>query len=91
MMELTDSTLIRTKGTAPSPSTQAEMKDDIQRALSLIPTLPEKQQEVVRLKFQHQLSYKEISEVAQVSVTNVGFLLHTALKQLRSELQAQEV
>ena len=92
MMELTDSTLIKKGGTSPSPDMQAAQNDDVQMALALVDTLPEKQQEVVRLKFQHQLSYKEISEVAEVSVTNVGFLLHTALKQLRSQmLQAREV
>lgn len=49
-------------------------------------SLSENQQEVVRLKFQHGLSYKQISEVTKLSVTNVGFLLHTALKTLRHKL-----
>lgn len=92
MMELTDSTLINTTSLTPSPATQAEQSDQIKLALSLVDTLPEKQQEVVRLKFQHQLSYKEISEVAEISVSNVGFILHSALKQLRQKmLHAQEV
>ncbi len=87
MMELTDSTLIKTTSKTPSPAVQAEQNDQIHMALALVDTLPEKQQEVVRLKFQHQLSYKEISEVANVTVTNVGFLLHTALKTLRMQMQ----
>jgi RNA polymerase sigma-70 factor (ECF subfamily) len=45
--------------------------------------LPKNQQEVIRLKFQHGLSYKEISTVTNLSVTNVGFLIHTGLKVLR--------
>ena len=92
MMELNESTLSSTSSLTPSPAVQAEQSDQIQLALSLVGMLPEKQQEVVRLKFQHQLSYKEISEVADISVSNVGVILHTALKHLRQKmLHAQEV
>jgi RNA polymerase sigma factor (sigma-70 family) len=45
--------------------------------------LPKNQQDVLRLKFQHDLSYKDISNTTGLSVTNVGFLLHTAVKRLR--------
>ena len=45
--------------------------------------LPENQREVIRLKFQHDLSYKDISNVTGLSTTNVGFLLHTGIKRLR--------
>jgi RNA polymerase sigma-70 factor (ECF subfamily) len=48
------------------------------------------QQEAVRLKFQHGLSYKEIASVLDLTVTNVGFILHTALKTLRARLGGDE-
>jgi RNA polymerase sigma-70 factor (ECF subfamily) len=48
--------------------------------------LPANQQEVVRLKFQNSLSYKEISAITGLSVTNVGYLLHTAIQTLRGKL-----
>lgn len=48
--------------------------------------LPKNQREVVYLKFQCDLSYKEISEVTKLSVNNVGFLMHTALKTIRKQL-----
>ena len=51
--------------------------------------LPRNQREVVYLKFQCDLSYKEISEITKLSVTNVGFLMHTALKNLRKELLSE--
>ena len=35
------------------------------------------------------MSYREISEVTELSVGNVGYLLHTALNQLRRELNVQ--
>ncbi len=46
--------------------------------------LSENQREVIRLKFQNDLSYKEIADITRLSVTNVGFLLHTGLKKLRA-------
>ena len=49
--------------------------------------LPQNQNEVIRLKFQHGLSYKEIAGTTGLSVTNVGFLLHTAIKTLRKLLK----
>ena len=51
--------------------------------MHLLDRLPETQQEVIRLKFQHGLSYKEISASTGLSVTNVGFILHTGIKRLR--------
>ena len=46
--------------------------------------LPENQQEVVRLKFQNGMSYREIATVTELSVSNVGFLLHAAIQALRA-------
>lgn len=53
----------------------------------LIEQLPEDQQKVIRLKFNSGLKYREISEATGLSVSNVGFLLHTAIGTLRSKLQ----
>jgi RNA polymerase sigma-70 factor (ECF subfamily) len=57
----------------------------------MLDRLPKNQREVVYLKFQCDLSYKEISEITKLSVTNVGFLMHTALKNLRKELLSEPV
>jgi RNA polymerase sigma-70 factor (ECF subfamily) len=57
--------------------------------LKLIDRLPLNQQEVVRLKFQNGFSYKEIAGITSLSVTNVGFLIHTAVARLRREFAAQ--
>ena len=64
----------------PGPAELREREEAGQDILRLLSTLPAKQQEVVRLKFQAGLSYREISEVTELSVSNVGFLLHTALR-----------
>jgi RNA polymerase sigma-70 factor (ECF subfamily) len=57
----------------------------------MLDRLPKNQREVVYLKFQCDLSYKEISEITKLSVTNVGFLMHTALRGLRKELLSEPV
>lgn len=69
---------------APSPAASLEQSEMATRLFRLLDHLPPNQREVIRLKFQNDLSYKEIAEVTQLSVTNVGFLLHTGLKKLRA-------
>jgi len=44
---------------------------------------------VIRLKFQNGFSYKEISRITELSASNVGFLIHTAVQRLRREWVAQ--
>lgn len=58
--------------------------------LELVGELPDNQREVLRLKFQAGLSYQEISQVTTLSVSNVGYLLHTAVKRLREQLKTSE-
>lgn len=71
---------------AVTPAESAEVREQSGGILQHLATLPESQQEVVRLKFQESMSYREISEVTGHSVSNVGFLLHTALKTLRERM-----
>jgi len=68
------------------PAQTAEAKQESRRMLELLATLPANQQEVVRLKFQEGLRYREIADVTGLTVGNVGFLLHTALKTLRGQM-----
>ena len=83
-MTVTDaSELASVRDQRPDPSVEAERREQQSQVLDLLERLPDNQREVVRLKFQSGLSYREIAEVTQLSVSNVGFLLHNALKQLR--------
>jgi RNA polymerase sigma factor (sigma-70 family) len=84
MTGLTEVDLDARTAPGPTPSAVAEGRDATERLLALVDGLPPNQAEVVRLKFQAGLSYKEISRVTTHSVTNVGFLLHTAIKTLRA-------
>ena len=70
------------------PQIRAERCDDAGQAASLISELPARQQEVIRLKVQGGLSYREISELTGLSVSNVGYLLHVGLKSVRTRLAA---
>ena len=60
--------------------------DDEDEVLTAIGALPERQREVLLLKFLGELSYKEISALTGLSNSNVGVLIHTALKALREHL-----
>ena len=73
----------------PRPGRTLERAEQHETVLRLIGRLPHNQQEVVRLKFQNGFSYQEISRITSLSVTNVGFILHTALKTLRREMAGQ--
>jgi RNA polymerase sigma-70 factor (ECF subfamily) len=68
------------------PSAALTAEEEHGRVLGLVERLPHKQQEVLRLKFQAGLSYREIAAVTGDSMGNVGFLLHTALHSLRERL-----
>lgn len=65
------------------PPLQVELHETSSQLLLLLERLPANQQEVIRLKFQGGLKYREIAEVTGLSVSNVGVLLHTGLKRLR--------
>jgi RNA polymerase sigma-70 factor (ECF subfamily) len=73
----------------PRPGAGLERTEQHAAVLQLINRLPPNQQEVVRLKFQNGFSYQEISRITSLSVTNVGFILHTAIKSLRQQMTAQ--
>lgn len=74
----------------PGPGEVLEAREEGDNLFKLLDQLSANQREVIRLKFQNDLSYKEIAEITQLSVTNIGFLLHTGLKKLRTILDAQQ-
>lgn len=74
------------RDTSPAPGEILEHKETLSMVNRLMDELSENQREVLRLKFQGGLRYREISEITGLSVSNVGFLLHTAIKTLRTQL-----
>jgi len=74
----------RASEAAAEPSAAAE-RNEVRALLSKhLEALPASQQEVIRLKFQHGLSYKEIATVTGLTVSNVGFTMHTGITALRA-------
>jgi len=67
----------------PMPFDRLEQEEAMAFLLRIVGTLPLRQQEVIQLKFQNDLSYQQIAAIMQTTANNVGVLLHTALKTLR--------
>jgi len=76
--------------TGEDPAMLMERREEAGRVSAILATLPANQQEVVRLRFEHGLSYKQIAEVTGLSVSNVGFLMHTAMKTMREKMTRHE-
>src|SRR5213594_2913612 len=74
------------RGAPPNTGTLVEHQERMSEVLRVVETLPKNQREVIHLKFQCDLSYKEISEITKLSMGNVGFLMHTALKTIRKQI-----
>ena len=72
------------------PSSKAELAERHASALGLLSKLPAKQQEVIRLKIHAGLSYREISDLTGLSVGNIGFLLSTGLKLVRTRMATSD-
>jgi len=68
------------------PVAKLERAENMSRVGAAMAALPSRQREVLRLKVEAGLSYKDIAQVMNLSVGNVGFLLHTAIAQIREQL-----
>jgi RNA polymerase sigma-70 factor (ECF subfamily) len=68
------------------PDEQAELEDRLTRVMNLLNRLSDNQREVILLKFQQGLSYREIEEITGLTSGNIGFLIHTGLKRIRELL-----
>ena len=75
----------------PDPSDVLAQREAVAEVLRVLETIPLNQQEVIRLKFQNGLTYREISHVTGLSVSNVGFLIHVGLKAVRKRLGARDL
>jgi RNA polymerase sigma factor (sigma-70 family) len=75
-----------TADTASFPDEQIIRLEGIGLVRLGLETLDERSRELVRLKFNDELSYKEIAARTGLTVSNVGFILHHALKTIAAEL-----
>jgi RNA polymerase sigma-70 factor (ECF subfamily) len=70
----------------PLPDEQLVRMEGIGLVRLTLETLDTRSRELVRLKFNENLSYKEISARTGLTTGNVGYILHCALKTLAGEL-----
>jgi RNA polymerase sigma-70 factor (ECF subfamily) len=70
----------------PLPDEQIIRWEGIGQVRLSLETLDERSRELVRLKFNDELSYKEISQRTGLKIGHVGYLLHHALKTIAAEL-----
>lgn len=73
------------------PAAQAAGREVGAHVLRALAGLPEKQREVLELRFAGGLSYKEIGQATGHSLGNVGYLIHAGLCALRTRLSGDEL
>jgi RNA polymerase sigma factor (sigma-70 family) len=73
----------------PDPSENAVSHELYERIWDLVEKLRPNQKEVIRLKFMHDCSYQQIADITGLSVGNVGFIMHMAIKKLREHLNRE--
>jgi RNA polymerase sigma factor (sigma-70 family) len=83
MMYLDEELLQSRESKQPLPFERIEQEEAAGFLMRIVATLPPRQQEVLQLKFQNDLSYQQIAEITKTTANNVGVLIHTALKTLR--------
>lgn len=86
MISVESATLDATTAPLPPVDSPAEARDQLSLALAAVSTLPAPVQEVLRLKFSHGLSYREIAEVTGLTVSHVGVRIHEGVTILRRRL-----
>ena len=72
----------------PLPDEYIQRMEAIGQARLALKELDERKRELLRLKFEEGLSYRQISEQMNITVGNVGFILHHALKELAKHIKS---
>lgn len=68
------------------PDEESARHDRMTEVAACLERLTANQREVIILKFQQDLSYREIQSITGLTTGNIGFLIHTGLKRLREIL-----
>ena len=71
---------------APLPDTMAERSEDRTAILDVLGNLPDQQQEIFKLKFEHGMTYREIASVMEMPLSSVSATLTKTLRTLRLRL-----
>jgi RNA polymerase sigma-70 factor (ECF subfamily) len=74
----------------PDPGHLAIQRELYEHVWRCVDRLRPNQREVIRLKFLHDCSYQEIAGITGLTVGNVGFIMHHAIRKLRDLLAEEE-
>ena len=83
MMYLGEEVIASEQDRQPMPYKRMEEEEAAGFLTRIIATLSPRQQELLQLTFQNDLSYQQIADITRTTANNVGVLIHTALKTLR--------
>ena len=75
----------------PSPPEVLMLREELLQLLAVLATLPERDQEIIRLKFGGGLGNQEIAKVLRLRAGHVAVLLFRAVRKLRTRLDAEEI
>lgn len=78
------------KTTGETTEAMAEQSQDLWQLSRLLAELPERERELVSLKFGADLNNREISSVTGLSESNVGTILSRVLQKLREQWKVQD-
>lgn len=71
----------------PNRGETSSLTETAEKAAAALRKLSLRDQQLVILKIYEEKSYKEISEITGLSVSNVGYILHFAMKKMAEELK----
>ena len=75
------------KDTRPTPEQSVTQQDTIDDLLQAVAVLPEREREILALKFGAKLNNREIAELKGFSASHVGVILYRAVRTLRASLE----
>lgn len=64
---------------------EVQRKLDARRLYELLQQLPQREQEIIALKFGAEMNNREIARVLEMGESNVGTVLHRSIQKLRQE------
>lgn len=90
--DLDDKVVSRVSFSAEQDIISDERRREMLHALTLeINKLPERQKEILYLKFTHNLDYEEIASMMQISVPTCRTFVYRAIKELRGKLEISAI
>lgn len=73
-----------------TPEDVAVRRSDVERLLSLLDALPERERELIALRYGAELTHREIARATGLSESNVGTTLHRTITTLRGRFGPPE-